>query len=743
MSASHASIQCSPFLNKSPSYPDNSNPYYQSQQTPMLQMQNHQDSQIPTQAVNYNSSIYYQASALPSHYATSDKYTATPNDATDDMSIPLPPPMMTGDSCVPPTSSYTLNASSPYMKSPQENLYNASYAVSSPTPSMQYPSMHTQESNLSPSMPFYSNLPAPSYSQSMSVSPTPPNGNANPSLSPYYSAPNSSADNLPSSAPYSSSMNTMSYLSEVPPQNMYNEMNNSNAYSMVQEPQGYSLQNTNYPFPSSASETSHLQSTVNTQLSEPPPTLPPSSQPDAPDSPAKNNCRYTYVSMVKRITDQIRANVAQAFPNDENAPSLSPILPSEPADSLYSLSLEELKTILQEAEIPTDDLFSVYLCVKRLKSFASILPTLCPSDLPEPPPDILPFRLTLLEDNSVPKTLTPEQCQQKAIEKMAKKPIQAPLVLSQNCTVLSFGTVDNRPNYSTMEVIYPVGYHARRQFSSIKDPTRDTFYDCSIEDGGEEGPLFKLSNEEENFSVSSSDINSVWNTLRNTVHDRKSELNIYKKKGCKPSLNVGEEYYGLLHKQVQLYLETQPKTLECPSYVFTAIRDMHGSVPEIRKRKLQSKQDRRTIDEMKASLAKKMLETAKVKLPKTTMDILTSKQKEFTRSQHILIRLILEELDRRDNEWNKINDRLLHAYCVKHKLKSSKKKTVNELKGTSIVYAFLDHCIDSTAGTKYQTTTDSQEANNLSTAATKDTTMDSHVSLEGLPSTGFDGEGML
>ena len=105
MSASHASIQCSPFLNKSPSYPDNSNPYYQSQQTPMLQMQNHQDSQIPTQAVNYNSSIYYQASALPSHYATSDKYTATPNDATDDMSIPLPPPMMTGDSCVPPTSS--------------------------------------------------------------------------------------------------------------------------------------------------------------------------------------------------------------------------------------------------------------------------------------------------------------------------------------------------------------------------------------------------------------------------------------------------------------------------------------------------------------------------------------------------------------------------------------------------------------------------------------------------------------
>ena len=70
--------------------------------------------------------------------------------------------------------------------------------------------------------------------------------------------------------------------------------------------------------------------------------------------------------------------------------------------------------------------------------------------------------------------------------------------------------------------IYPIGFQSQRMFPSVEDPLRNVVYYSEILDGGNNGPIFRVWNEEDvDERGSSSD--EVWLAVANRVAQKKGE----------------------------------------------------------------------------------------------------------------------------------------------------------------------------------------------------------------------------
>lgn len=128
-------------------------------------------------------------------------------------------------------------------------------------------------------------------------------------------------------------------------------------------------------------------------------------------------------------------------------------------------------------------------------------------------------------------------------------------------TVLNLGKVVlGKPNYHTEKYIWPVGYHCKRVFTSVKNTEKRCTYTCEIRDGGE-APLFILISEEDpdNVIIEKS-ATAAWTVVVKQVNAIKSG-----EAGKRVFTNVsGPEYFGLAHPTVMRLISELPNADKVP-----------------------------------------------------------------------------------------------------------------------------------------------------------------------------------
>ncbi|CAB5390011.1 unnamed protein product [Rhizophagus irregularis] len=126
-------------------------------------------------------------------------------------------------------------------------------------------------------------------------------------------------------------------------------------------------------------------------------------------------------------------------------------------------------------------------------------------------------------------------------------------------TILSLGTVVyDRAAYHNDRYIYPVGYSTHRPYLSMIDPTRDTIYTSTIEDGGDNPRFVVQAADQPGNPITASSATGAWtpvirqaNSIRNRKHSNAAS---------------GPDYFGLSQPTVRKMIQELPNAHKCKNY---------------------------------------------------------------------------------------------------------------------------------------------------------------------------------
>ncbi len=150
--------------------------------------------------------------------------------------------------------------------------------------------------------------------------------------------------------------------------------------------------------------------------------------------------------------------------------------------------------------------------------------------------------------------------------------IELPLA-ANSVKVLNLGRVDLREKYHDKIYIFPVGFKSTRPYFSTVDPTCSTIYTTEILDGGDSGPLFRLTSAADpDFVIEKSSATAVWVEVLTRVSEKKRGDTANKRKmACS-----GPEYLGLKHPAVVDAIEGLENADKCMGYEFRLMRQANN-----------------------------------------------------------------------------------------------------------------------------------------------------------------------
>lgn len=152
-----------------------------------------------------------------------------------------------------------------------------------------------------------------------------------------------------------------------------------------------------------------------------------------------------------------------------------------------------------------------------------------------------------------------------------------PLVLP-DLTVESLGTIKPRPRYYTSSTIFPVGFRTKHDWVSIGDikflspspltSSEQMTYISEIVDGGNSGPLFRVTSEgDEGESFEAASASGVWRKVLQRVNSLRVMQSLLPLEDL-----PGPSFFGLSNPDVQRLVEGLEGAAECDGYVFLAYR---------------------------------------------------------------------------------------------------------------------------------------------------------------------------
>ncbi|KAJ1967814.1 hypothetical protein H4R35_006604 [Dimargaris xerosporica] len=127
-------------------------------------------------------------------------------------------------------------------------------------------------------------------------------------------------------------------------------------------------------------------------------------------------------------------------------------------------------------------------------------------------------------------------------------------------TVLNLGEIVwDRDTFHNERYIWPVGYQAKRQYASMKDPEKTVGYQCTVLDGGE-GPLFQVIAEDApDEPITATSATGAWttcvkaaNAVRNKDHSNSAS---------------GPDYFGFSNPTIAKMIQDLPNSEKCHSYI--------------------------------------------------------------------------------------------------------------------------------------------------------------------------------
>lgn len=144
--------------------------------------------------------------------------------------------------------------------------------------------------------------------------------------------------------------------------------------------------------------------------------------------------------------------------------------------------------------------------------------------------------------------------------------------------ILSLGKIDyERPKYHNEKYLWPIGYKSIKTFTSYINPNVRIQYVCEILDGGDDGPLFRVTPEDDKSHTSKHlSPTSAWNEILNMVKNKKVKMGL-PKSGTAIS---GPDYYGYTLEPVCTLIEGLENAEKCNKYIFRyqRINERKGSV---------------------------------------------------------------------------------------------------------------------------------------------------------------------
>ena len=375
--------------------------------------------------------------------------------------------------------------------------------------------------------------------------------------------------------------------------------------------------------------------------------------------------RANVVDIVAAAVDsQIQQGVREIItPNDVTPIPILAEYPLTKYDGLFVLPFEELLALCEKYGIDTKGCRIKYHVVSRIKYVDQQLNLLKDYSFPEIPAASLvdKYRFQLLSYDGAPYMISAVDAFNLIQLNPSLHDVKFPITIGQ-LIIHDFGLVDSRPGFFTRSCLYPVGYHSQKIYTSLKNPSEVVLYDCWISDSHGK-PLFVISLQ---GAVVSYDYNidNCWGSLRNRVHDAKLQLNPTRK-GLRPVNPVGEEYYGLSNRSVQMYLEKQSTTLQCKGYLFSHQREALGRASEIIRRESVIQKQQEEYNDTRSRTIHYCVEQGRAQLCRSTIEVASNKYRELLRESRIVERLKRDEMRDRERALDKLNEGVLEEIMKK------------------------------------------------------------------------------
>lgn len=372
------------------------------------------------------------------------------------------------------------------------------------------------------------------------------------------------------------------------------------------------------------------------------------SQPtDPPSSP-------TFSSLPSYVDGLLQTMLSSIATPEEVTPiSLLPEYTLSKIDGLYSLPFQQLIGLCDKLGIAHDDCRIKYHIVSRIKVLEPKLHLLQYALLPSIPEKALvdQYRYQLLSFDGTPDMVSKERAYNMTLSLLRSQQMCMPHKFGQ-VVVVDFGIVVSHAGFYSSTCLYPVNYHAQKVYTSVFNPDEEITYDCWIKESQGQ-PLFVISFE---GSVVYYDwnINSVWNMVRNRIHDLRCQQK-ESRKGCRPSMDVGEEFYGLSNRLVQLYLESQPMSLQCSGYIFVSQRSCLGRASEIILQETELNNLQAEYVDMRTRIIRFCTDQSGAKPAQATLETAANKCREILRGSRALERLKRDEWEERDKRLLQVN----------------------------------------------------------------------------------------
>ena len=137
-----------------------------------------------------------------------------------------------------------------------------------------------------------------------------------------------------------------------------------------------------------------------------------------------------------------------------------------------------------------------------------------------------------------------------------------PINISSTLQILNLGTIDfKRDAFHSSRNIFPIGYKCVRVAPSMFDrANKRANYICEILDGGDKGPIFRVTSEEDSKNPIIRDASSAaWIEIMRKVNELNS--------GRREKVTVsGPERYGFSEPSVHWLISTLPNAEKCKKY---------------------------------------------------------------------------------------------------------------------------------------------------------------------------------
>ncbi|EPZ36201.1 hypothetical protein O9G_002267 [Rozella allomycis CSF55] len=137
-----------------------------------------------------------------------------------------------------------------------------------------------------------------------------------------------------------------------------------------------------------------------------------------------------------------------------------------------------------------------------------------------------------------------------------------PVVLGKSQARISIDSLGHvicdKPFFHTEKYIYPVGYHARRKFTDLNDPSIKDFLICSISEGADK-PIFSISETSGQTVATSSSPQDLWRIFVTQLRSREAYVEASEYVST-------QDFFGLDHPSVHKAIQEMPNAMRCSKY---------------------------------------------------------------------------------------------------------------------------------------------------------------------------------